>query len=165
MKKLLLILSLVFSALFTYESVQAQYKMALGGRLGSDLGFTIKFAAAEQHIIEGIASTRVWYGNGLGLNVTGLYEYHGNIGNIDGFRWFAGGGIHVGFWNGNSKHKYYKENRTYFTWGIDGIVGLEYTFKFPLNLSIDYKPSYNLGGGSGYGSFAEFGLSIRYAIQ
>ncbi|MCP4441065.1 MAG: hypothetical protein GY810_19245 [Aureispira sp.] len=166
MKKLLLVLTLIISSLGISQQAKAQYKMALGARLGSDLGFTIKYAIAEPHIIEGIVATRLWYNNGFGLKLTALYEYHGNIANIDGFRWFAGGGAHIGFWNGHSNHKYYYEDRTYLTLGIDGIVGLEYTFKFPLNLSLDFKPSFNFGGGrKGYGSYNEVALSIRYAIQ
>lgn len=170
MKKLLIILALTLSGLLTYQSAQAQYKVALGGRIGPDLGFTIKFNLAEHHVIEGIVGSRLWYGKGYvglgGLSVTALYEYHGNIGNIDGFRWFVGGGVHTGFWAGNGSHKRYYENRMYVNVGLDAIGGIEYTFpSIPLNLSVDYKPAFDLLHGGYIWWQDSFAISVRYAIK
>ncbi len=48
--------------------------------------------------------------------------------------------------------------------GIDGILGLEYTFdEIPLNLSLDILPSLNLIGSSGWGGI-NGALSIRYVF-
>jgi hypothetical protein len=47
--------------------------------------------------------------------------------------------------------------------GIDGILGIEYTFDdAPINLGLDLKPSLNLFGYTGL--WAEFGLSARYVF-
>lgn len=56
-----------------------------------------------------------------------------------GFNFYYGAGAHIGQWK---KHGYHK-----FTFGIDGMIGLEYKIQnIPLVLSVDYKPALNLIG-------------------
>jgi hypothetical protein len=46
--------------------------------------------------------------------------------------------------------------------GLDGILGLEYSFVgIPINISVDWKPAFNFAGHSGF--WADGGaISIRY---
>ena len=74
--------------------------------------------------------------------------------------WYAGFGAHIGFWDGNNTR--WGDDRSYTVIGLDGILGLEYNFtEIPVNFSIDWKPSFNLVGYSGF--WGDGGaLSIRY---
>ena len=49
--------------------------------------------------------------------------------------------------------------------GIDGTIGLDYKIPTaPLNLSIDWQPSVEFGGGSDF--LANWGgISVRYVLQ
>jgi hypothetical protein len=95
-----------------------------------------------------------------GIIVTGMYQWHKplEIGEIEGLSWFFGGGVHVGisWWWANA-----------FALGLDGIVGVEYDLEglinFPLRLSLDYKPAFDIIGGWA-GSFGDVAFTLRYAF-
>jgi hypothetical protein len=74
---------------------------------------------------------------------------------------YYGIGGHIGFWDGRYYWNY-NNDRNYTVIGIDGILGLEYNFKeIPFNLSIDWKPAFNLNDSSGF--WGDGGaISIRY---
>lgn len=73
-----------------------------------------------------------------------------------GFNLYAGLGPQIGsYWWG-------KEDRYTFGLGLAGQFGLEYNFDFPLQISLDWRPSWNIipsGRGFGYEGFA---LGLRY---
>ena len=49
--------------------------------------------------------------------------------------------------------------------GIDGIIGLEYTFdEVPFSISLDWKPTFNIAEHAAFLA-DEAGLSIRYVIK
>ena len=78
-------------------------------------------------------------------------------------KWYFGVGGHIGFWNGDYTNHYWGEpGTTYTVVGIDGILGLEYSFsEIPINIGLDWKPAFNIVGYSGW--WADGGaLSIRY---
>lgn len=156
MKKVLIILIL---AGLTGVSANAQdYKTSLGLRAGLPYGVTIKHFMDKYNALEGILASR-WQG----FVVTGLWENERWTGNYPGFDWFWGLGAHVGFWdagnNPNLSHSYSGS-----VIGVDGILGIEYTFdEIPLNLSLDLLPSINLIGSTGWGGI-NGGLSIRYVF-
>ncbi len=64
-----------------------------------------------------------------GFRVTGLYEIHGGIKDLQGLKWYIGPGAHVGAYNEGWYHKdhYYTSGDP--SLGIDGIVGLDYKFQ------------------------------------
>lgn len=98
-----------------------------------------------------------------GFRVTGLYEFHNDLGDIDGLKWYAGLGAHLGFWNDDWKKEYPTRDNG-IAIGVDGVIGLDYKISSaPLNISIDWQPSFNLIGynytESGWG-----GLAIRYTF-
>ena len=67
---------------------------------------------------------------------------------------YAGPGAAVGMKLGNSEHD------GYFHVAAAGMVGLEYTFWFPLQLSIDFRQ--HIGIGNGFWCPSSVGLGIRY---
>jgi hypothetical protein len=141
---------------------QSNYKTALGLRLNEGAGITVKHFVSEKSSIEGILYTR-W----RGFNLTGLYQGNFPVFSEPGFRFFMGGGAHIGVWDRNRnpwwKDEEYNDTRAVF--GLDGQIGLEYTFgQLPLNLSIDWKPAINFIGVSNFWG-GDLALSVRYAFK
>ncbi len=72
----------------------------------------------------------------------------------DGFNFYAGPGVGLEF------------GKQWFGIGVAGQVGLEYNFKFPLNLSIDLRPQLGFASAAGVSAFGFWGwypnLGIRY---
>jgi len=100
--------------------------------------------------------TTKWHG----FDITGLYEKHDRAFEADRLRWFYGFGAHIGFYNGDYV-EWGSPGSTYNVLGIDGIIGLEYSFtEAPINLGIDLKPALNIIGYTGF--YADFALSVRY---
>jgi len=156
MKKFGFTIVLVLSS-FLIGNAQ-DYNTGIGLRGGFANGITIKHFISQNAALEGIIATR-W----SGLELTGLYEYHGRAFNVERLKWYVGFGGHVGFWNGDYTRKYWGDPGTsYIVIGLDGILGLEYSFsEVPFNIGIDWKPSFNVFGYKGF--WADGGaLSIRY---
>jgi len=137
------------------------YRMGLGIRAGTDLGFSIKYFMRKSVAVEGIVATR-WRGGIL----TGLLESHYRpFGNPD-FKIYLGGGLHVGNWNGKNIHPWFPEDGISRTLaGLDGIAGIEYTFNtVPLNLGFDWKPSINFSSYK-WVWLDNLGVSVRYTFK
>jgi len=155
MKKIVLIVILI-SALGIMANAQ-DYKTGVGLRVGPATGFTVKHFLTDKSALEGLLTTQ-WHGWGF----TGLYEVHNLAFDTEYLRWFYGGGAHLGFYNGDHV-EWGTPGSTYGVLGIDGIIGIEYTFEdAPINLGLDLKPALNLIGYTGL--WAEFGLSARYVF-
>jgi len=154
MKKILLTAAL-FSIMLVLVNGQ-DYNTGLGLRGGPYFAFTVKHFLSEKSAIEGLASTR-W----KGFEITGLYEIHNQAFEVDRLKWFFGGGGHIGFYNGDNTN-WGETGKTYTNIGIDGILGLEYSFnEAPISLSIDWKPSFDVIGYTGFRG-DNGALSIRY---
>jgi hypothetical protein len=156
MKKLLV--ALVFVLLIGLTVNGQDYKTSLGLRAGVPWGVTVKHFFSKANAVEGILASR-WQG----FVVTALLENEHWTGAYPGFNWFWGAGAHVGFWDaGNNPNL--NSSYTGSVIGLDGILGLEYTFdEIPLNLSLDILPTVNLIGSTGWGGI-NGALSIRYVF-
>jgi hypothetical protein len=145
-------------ALFIVMGSQAQshssegygYKTALGVKVWDGAGISLK------HFFDKNAGELIGYFWNRGFRLTGLYEIHGDINGAEGLRWYVGPGAHLGFYNS----KYGGGSVI----GIDGVIGLDYKFNgAPINVSLDWQPSFEFGDGSGFiGSWG--GLGIRYTF-
>ncbi len=157
-KKLTIVVVALFFGLLSYNEVKAQtYATAAGLRLGVSTGVTVKHFIKDDLALEGILHSK-W----RGLLITGLLEVHKDIREVRGLRWFYGGGAHIGSWNYRNRTPLEYRGRTVV--GIDGIIGLDYMFDdLPLNLSLDYKPAFNLINSGGFWG-TETALSIRYTF-
>ena len=136
--------------LFTVGNVMAQdaYERSIGIRGGPLGGVTYKQFLEFAGAIEGIVGYN--FQNGSITTLTGLYEHHFFINYNTNF--YAGGGLTLG------------ANKDIFRLHAEGIIGIEYVIeRFPLSLSLDYKPAYNIFGNDFY--FDEFAISVRYIIK
>jgi len=157
MKKIFLI-TLVISFLSILNLSAQSYNTGIGLRGGLAQGVTIKhFFGKTNNAIEGILAFR-WDGP----FITGLYEIHDDPFKVDGLQWFYGFGAHIGFWDGDNV-PWEDEAKSITAIGVDGILGLEYTFEeIPINITLDWKPAINLAGG---GYWADgFALSVRFVF-
>ena len=144
---------MVFVILAAANAGAQDYNWAVGVRLGDDMGgISIKKSISTHGKIESIIAIPYWNG----ANLTGLYQQYIPV---ETFQIYYGAGGHFGNWE-------YKSNdvsKNYFFFGVDCIVGIEFTplRSVPLSLSFDYKPSYNFTGHAGF-SFTGGGIGIRY---
>ena len=143
--------SLIFISMVTAQNKGRSYTTALGVKFLDGAGITLKHFINERDALEGIG----FFWN-QGTRITGLYELHYDINGAPGLKWYIGPGAHLGFYN------------TKFgggTWaGIDGVLGLDYKINnAPLNLSLDWQPSFEFGTGRGFtGNWG--GLGVRYTF-
>jgi hypothetical protein len=99
-----------------------------------------------------------------GFRTTVMIEKYSAFANTEPLSWYIGYGGHLGIWSEEWK----KNNPTHkagIALGVDGIIGLDYKVKnAPLNLSIDWQPSFNFVGSS-YFESGWAGLGIRYTLK
>jgi hypothetical protein len=166
MKKTLIILCVLFAGLFTAQETQAQdYQTAVGARVGWGIAATGKHFISENNAIEAIANFRSF---NLGvvkwswISITGLYEIHNDLSSVtDGLKWYYGGGANVTLYSGDFDLGGLGSGTTF---GVVGAVGLDYKFAgAPINLSVDWLPTFAFGAGSGFSASAG-GLAVRYAF-
>jgi hypothetical protein len=156
MKKIAI--ALILGGLLSLSLNAQSYKTSLGLRAGVPYGVTIKHFFSKSNAVEGILASRY-----RGFVATALLESEHWTGSYPGLDWFWGAGAHIGFWDAGVNPNL---NNTYSgsVIGLDGILGLEYTFdEIPLNLSLDILPSVNLIGYQGWGGI-NGALSIRYVF-
>ena len=159
MRKILFSIILIIG-LTTAANAQ-DYNTGIGLRAGPGWGITLKHFVSQKNAFEGF-----FYGynyNGFnGFNITGLYQIHNRAFDVDNLRWYYGFGAHIGSCNKNHKGSGSNNN---FILGIDGVLGIEYTFtEAPINIGIDWNPHINLTGYTdsfmpGFGA-----ISIRYTF-
>jgi hypothetical protein len=165
MKRSTLIIPITLILIFLSTKIivaQSDYRTAIGLRLNGGAGLTVRHFLKNDCSLEGILYTR-WGG----VNITGLYQISYPVFNEPGFNFYFGGGGHIGFWD-RSATPWWNDDRyndTRMVIGIDGQLGIEYTFQnIPLNLSLDWKPAINLVGITNFWG-SDVGLSVRYAIR
>ena len=149
MKKIILVAALVLG----FAAAAAAQPRAIGVRIGN--GGEISY----QHQL-GSNFLEVDGGLGLGFDgvfnvgATGIYNFmiaqpawtsRGEWG------FYAGPGASVGHGLGEAN---------YLTLGVAGMVGLEYSFWFPLQLSLDFRQ--HVGIGNGFWAPSSIGLGVRY---
>lgn len=156
MKKLLIVFITSFT--FLVCSNAQDYSTGIGFRGGPAIGLTVKHFFNYRSAFEGLLATR-W----RGFEITGLYEIHNQAFGVERLNWYYGFGGHVGFWNGDYTSSYWGDAGIGYTViGIDGILGIEYNFKeIPINISLDWKPTLNLSGYSGFWG-DDGALSVRF---
>jgi hypothetical protein len=130
------------------------YNTGLGLRGGTGWGITLKHFVSQRNAFEGF-----FYEYNDGFNVTGLYQCHSRAFDVDYLRWYYGFGAHIGSYNYNAP-----ANKGDFVLGVDGIIGIEYTFtEAPICIGLDWNPHLNFTGYTGF--MPGFGaLSIRYTF-
>ena len=146
MKKVVLALVLVASVI----AVSAQPR-ALGvrGGYGLELSYQHSLGSNMLQVDAGLHGFN-------GLHAVGTYNWLFSI--TGGLNWYAGVGAGLGIGGWKDSHLFV---------GAAGMVGIEYTFNIPLQLSLDYRPiiGINFGDSKIYGDgflYGAPGLGIRY---
>ena len=155
MKKLI-----IFAAAVLISAVVSAQPKSIGARFGYGAEFTYQHFTGKNFI-----EADLGYNYARGFNATAKYDFvvaQPQWTSEGTWRFYVGPGIFVGS----------DFNDRPFIFGISAQVGLEYTFKFPLQLSVDIMPT----GGfcSGYSSGIVFNkeglfgfvptLGIRYSF-
>jgi hypothetical protein len=148
MKNCLILLVIIASTSFSYAQ---NYKTAVGIK-GGYPGFG---SLNGKHFLNSKTAIEGSIGGGSStLWLQGLYELNFSL--EDGLNWYAGGGANVGFYS--YKNPLTNDRTSNMILGINGIVGIEYTFEdFPLNVALDTGPNIQVIRGAG--------IAIRYAIK
>jgi hypothetical protein len=92
-----------------------------------------------------------------GFRLTGLYEFHGKLNAPGNIKWYLGFGAHGGY--------YEKGEEEGISAGFDGVIGLDYKFpRMPLNLALDWQPSFETVTPKTEFEAGRGGLAIRFAF-
>jgi hypothetical protein len=99
-----------------------------------------------------------------GFRATIMREIYSPIEGAEHLSWYVGYGGHLGIWSEEWKKNNPNHNAGIAV-GVDGILGLDYKIKnAPLNISVDWQPSFNFVGSS-YFESGWAGLGIRYTLH
>tara|TARA_R110002049_G_C8819251_1_gene534302 strand:+ start:121 stop:606 length:486 start_codon:yes stop_codon:yes gene_type:complete len=159
MKKLFL-LGVFVIGFISLTNAQDISKNAIGLRIGDSDGFgtevSYQRALSEDNRLEvdlGWRSGR----NYNGFKLAGLYQW---VWHLDGdFNWYAGAGGGFGSYGYDSYNNKKDYNETFAF--LAGDVGIEYSFDFPLLLSLDFRPELGFGDSNNDLDF-DIGLGVRY---
>ncbi len=157
MKRIILVV--IFAIILIGVSAQ-DYKSAIGVRGGFVQGGSFKTFVGGNSAFDLIFGA--YYS---AANFTVLYEIHQHdVFGVDNLALFYGFGAHVGYYNSASWPTQWGVYNSGTLIGIDGVVGVEYTFdEIPINISADIVPSFNLIPDF---RFVQRGaISIRYVFR
>ena len=147
---------LVFSFLLACSAIHAQqYKMGLGVRFSNDdaiinNSISFRYFVSKDIAIESLLSL------GKPMAIGLLAEKFKPV-ISDRIQYFYGAGAYAAFGKTKDQETRYA--------GLQGVLGLDYAFLLlPLNLSIDWKPELNLGGGLSFEP-AAIGLTARFTLR
>lgn len=170
MKRLLLITALLTAGLVA----EAQhYKHSAGLRTGYTSALTYKRFFSNEQAIEFMAS-----GRNNGFQVTTLYQFNKPMEVSFNDRFFAyyGVGASVGYEKYSGRFAepvpnptgpaFVFNHRTYFTMGINAILGVEYRWlAVPITIGLDIKPMFQFIGMQYTDThFWDMGLSVKYVF-
>ncbi|MEL6862895.1 MAG: hypothetical protein AAFP19_00690 [Bacteroidota bacterium] len=163
MKRHLTLALFFLMALFIPKDGIAQYyERAVGARLGYPLSASYKHFLNDSNALEFYLGTRGftlyrWF------SVSGAYLVHKPIEDINGLRYYFGGGATVYFWNFDNDFIGDNSNTSI---GLQGYIGLDYAFEdVPINLTVDWIPTIFINSvlssfGGGYGT-----IGVRYILE
>lgn len=160
MKKMIFLVGFAILVSLNFASAQSM----IGLRLGYPTSVTYKHFLNESNAIEVYGGFRGYTGYRW-FNLSGAYQVHKPLPDVtEGLSWYFGGGASVYFWSFGNDFTGGDFSST--TFGIQGYLGLDYQFAdAPVNLSVDWVPTFFLNGfgngfGAGYGS-----LAVRYIFS
>lgn len=154
MKKIILVAAMVLG----FAAAAVAQPRAIGVRIGNGGEVSYQHTLGE-NFLEVDGGLGLGFDGTFNVGATGIYNFM-----IAQPQWtsqgtwgfYAGPGVGVGLGLGEAN---------YFTLAVAGMVGLEYTFNFPLQLSLDVRPQIGLGfGGHGlhWGLMPALGVRYRF---
>ena len=155
MKKLFLSITLLTIGFFTANAQEISdnaigLRFSENGGVGAEISYQRKLTESNRFEVDlGIRTTTFF----SSFKATGLYEW---VWQLEGdFNWYAGAGGGIGSWS--VKNTDISDTFIF----AAGVVGVEYNFDIPLQVSLDFRPE--IGFSDLYDGFnADFGLSARY---
>ena len=136
------------------NSESSSYSNAAGMRIefGSDYG-TFAGISFKHFFTESVAGEmQLLFGNNV-VVLEPEIQYHGDIPNAEGLKWYGGFGAGFSFASGYTTEVLLRP-----------IVGMDYKInQVPLNFSFDWRPAFLLTGRTHF-TPARFGLALRYAF-
>ncbi len=144
MKKIIVILA----ALVSFAVVASAQPRALGVRAGYGAELSYQHTLGAENFLEVDAG---WWQNGL--SVAAAYDF--SVAPVGPFGFYAGPAAHMVLVNG--------EESSDLGLGVGAQLGLEYIFPFPLQISLDWRPMFNLIPSTGFG-WNSIALGLRYAF-
>ena len=153
MRKLLLLAVLAAGLSTTQSYAQANYKTAAGLTVDFGTGITLVGPTVKHFFQENHAGQfEVLFGNNYTV-IEAFYQYHGQIDNAAGLKWYAGVGPGVGLYDGGSDFL------------LRPLGGLDYKINnVPLDFSFDWRPILTFYDGGSDFEPARFSLGFRYAF-
>jgi hypothetical protein len=157
MKKIVLTTVAIFSCL-AFVNAQEIADNAIGLRIGGSDGFGTEIT--YQRALGGNNRLEVDLGwrsasDSDGFKLTGLYQW---VWQLEGdFNWYAGAGGGLGTYSADTPSDDFDETFAF----VAGNVGIEYSFDFPLLLSLDFRPELGFGDFNDDLNF-DIALGIRY---
>ena len=170
MTKKYLILILIGSSCLSL-SAQELYQRSAGTRVGHTSGLTYKKFVEDHKALEVMTSGR----RGIQVTLTYQHYYPMEFSFNEAFYAYYGLGGHVGLERYDKLDKvllsshpptFDYEKKSYYTMGIDAIVGIEYRWlSVPMTISFDVKPYFNyIGMRYGRAKFWDSALSFKYVF-
>jgi hypothetical protein len=174
MKSRIFVMLILVLIMTQAQALAQESQKQAGFRFGNTTGFTGRIITENNFAFEGILGFR----NG-GVQLYGLFESRRplNLNRIENMFLYFGGGAHAGFVRWDAYHNnndpyngypYYHDD--YHDWhtgpafGVDGIIGMEYSFNSaPISLAVDFKPFFEFYGPFYLrANFWDFGFHVRY---
>ncbi len=140
MKKLFTVIAMV--VLLGSNLSAQELGIRFGAITGGNVAIDAVFGIGDWSRIHGDVS----FGDGVGIDL--LWDFIYKPINNEAFNWYAGVGPFT--WLGNPFHL-----------GVAGELGIEYRFKIPISLSLDWRPSFTIVEHTDFNA-GIFGLNIRY---
>ena len=150
------------------DSEGSGYSSAVGLHLADQWGVTYKmgYKGSTSSYLNFIGTFKSEKDLFTAIGLIGLFEKHNDIGKVAGLRWYYGAGPNIGFIS------YDADIDSQITLGLTPVAGLDYKFKkFPVNLSLDYKPNLSIYAGEFNVDFfwkpvdELINLSVRYTLN
>ncbi|WP_456424658.1 hypothetical protein [Lutibacter sp.] len=163
MKKIIL-MSIIFLMFISVVNAQQISNHAIGIRFGNNDGFGGEISYQRQLTETNRLEIDFGYRDQNEYNafkLSGIYQW---VWNIDqGFNWYAGFGAGLGSWSYNNG--FISDNNDGLFINADGNIGIEYNFKAPFLISLDFRPEIGIIGNYGRDTDLDLALSIRYQFN
>lgn len=164
MKKSLILTTIL--ALVCVGSAIAQPR-AIGVNIGSGIGISYQHSFGETNMLDVAANVPILF-QGLGIGGVVTYDWINPFGTAvtwthqGQWNWYLGVGAAGGMYG-----LFSTEAANVWHVGVAGHVGIEYQFWFPLQLSLDWRPTIGIAGDNGIdfntnGLYDGITLGVRY---
>jgi hypothetical protein len=158
MKKIILSLVLVFGCL-TFANAQ-QNALGLKNSMINSNGMDISYQRwlCESNRLEfNLGLSDLDTKHGTDFSFSAAYQWVFDLDQLaTGFKWYVGAGAAAGLFT-------HKDLDSQFRLAAIGNLGIEYNFKFPLQLAIDYTPTLSIT--PSFGDFYGEDRSVRFAAR